>query len=266
MSIHPTAIIESGAQLGQNVRVGPYAFIERGAQVGDGCSIGPHAVIYRYTTLGPNCRVHACAVLGDLPQDVAFKDEPSYVKIGADCVLREGVTIHRGTKAETATVVGDGCFLMVNSHLGHNVQLGKGVIMANGSLLAGYVEVGDRAFISGNAVVHQFVRIGRLAMLSGGSGIGKDVPPFCTVHGIARNSIAGMNIVGMRRAGLGLEDRKQVKEAFRILYRSGLNTSQAVERMEQTFRSGVGLEFLEFVKASHRGICPMQGDAADDEV
>ena len=173
MSIHPSAMVNPNAVLGDHVTVGPFAFIDRDTQIGEDCVIGPHSVILRYTSLGRSCRVHAGAVLGDLPQDLAFKDEPSYVKIGANCVLREGVTIHRGTKTDTSTVLGDNCFLMANSHLGHNVQLGHGVIIANGALLAGHVEVGERAFISGNVVIHQFVRIGRLAILSGCSAVGK---------------------------------------------------------------------------------------------
>jgi UDP-N-acetylglucosamine acyltransferase len=264
MSIHPTAVVDPGAVIGANVVVGPFAFIDRETQIGDGCIIGPHSVILRYTSLGQKCRVHACAVLGDLPQDLAFKDEPSYVKIGASCVLREGVTIHRGTKPGTSTVVGDNCFLMANSHLAHNVQLGNGVIIANGALLAGYVEVGERAFISGNAVIHQFVRIGRLAMLSGGSGIGKDVPPFCTTIGICRNRIAGLNVVGLRRAGIAPDERQAIRSAFKVLYRSGLNVSQALERIKSEYAQPAVQEVRAFVEASKRGICTMHGEADEE--
>jgi UDP-N-acetylglucosamine acyltransferase len=245
-TIHSTAVIEDGAVIGANAE------------------IGPHAVILRGVTIGPNCRIHAGAVIGDLPQDLAFQPAESFVRIGADCVVREHVTIHRGTKPGTATVVGDGCYLMANSHLAHNVRLGKGVVVANGALLAGYVEVGDGAFISGNVVIHQFVRIGRLAMLSGGCGIGKDVPPFCTTVGIQRNTIGGLNTIGMRRAGLSVADRTQVKQAFDFLYRSNLNVSQALDRMRQEFADGPAMEFLEFVATSRRGICPMRGSAGEE--
>ena len=214
--------------------------------------------------LGRRCRVHACAVLGDLPQDLAFNDEPSYVKIGSNCVLREGVTIHRGTKPGTSTIVGDNCFLMANSHLAHNVQLGNGVIIANGALLAGYVEVGERAFISGNAVIHQFTRIGRLAMLSGCSGIGKDVPPFCTTVGVCRNRIAGLNVVGLRRAGIGPEDRQAIRGAIKVLYRSGLNVSQALERIKKEFPQPAVQEICAFIEASKRGICTMRDEAEEE--
>jgi len=246
----------------------PTAVIEEGAQIGEGCRIGPHAVIYRHVTLGPGCDVHAGAVLGDTPQDFAFKESvESRVVIGAKTVIREHVTIHRGTKEGTSTVVGERCFLMANSHLGHNVVLGNDVILANGVLLAGYVEVGDRAFLSGNVIVHQFTRIGRLAMVSGGAGIGKDVPPFCTVHGVAVNQIAGLNVIGMRRAGMTPPQRAEVKKAFALLYRSGLNVKQALEKMRAEFKDGPAAEICEFVTASKRGICALggDGDAKDEE-
>lgn len=265
MKIHPSAIVEPGAQLGADVSVGPFAWIASGAQIADGCVIGPHAVIHRFTSLGAGCRVHAGAVLGDLPQDVAFKDAETFVKIGRDCILREGVTVHRGTKPGTATTVGDRCFLMANSHLGHNVQMGDDVILANGVLLAGYVEVGARAFISGNAAVHQFTRIGRLTMVSGCSAISKDVPPFCTSRGASLNRIVGLNVVGMRRAGMTAQDRTTVRAAFKILYRSGRNVKQALEELRRQFPEGPARDFWEFVAASKRGICAFgEGSAAEE--
>lgn len=265
MSIHPTAVIETGARLGKSVVVGPFAFIAGDSDIGDGCVIGPQVVVHAYTRIGAGTRVHAGAVLGDVPQDVAFKPgTASRVDIGADCTIREGVTIHRGTKPDTATVVGDGCFLMANSHLGHNVRLGHHVILANGALLAGYVEVGDRAFVSGNAAIHQFVRIGRLAMTSGCSVITKDLPPFCTARGASLNCVAGLNVVGMRRAGMSPQDRQDVRRAFKVIYRSGLNVSQAVERLRGEFPDGPVREFREFIEASKRGICAF-GGGRDDE-
>ncbi|MFH0953670.1 MAG: acyl-ACP--UDP-N-acetylglucosamine O-acyltransferase [Verrucomicrobiota bacterium] len=266
MKIHPTAIIDPGAVLGAQVSIGPFAVIEGGTAIGDHCVIGPHAVISRYTSLGPGCRVHAGAVLGDVPQDVAFKDVESYLKVGAGCIIREGVTIHRGTKAGTSTMVGDRCFLMALSHLGHNVQMGDDVIVVNGALLAGYVEVGSRAFISGHAGVHQFTRIGRLAMVSGCSAISKDVPPFCTARAASLNWIAGLNVVGMRRAGIAAGERQAVRTAFKVLYRSGLNVSQALSRLKEEFKEGPARELWEFVAASKRGICAFGGsEEADDE-
>lgn len=247
-------------------QIHPTAVIEEGATIGPGCVIGPHAVIYKHVTLGANCRVHAGAVLGDTPQDLAFKEAPSFVRIGEGTVIREHVTIHRGTKEGTETVVGSGCYLMANSHLAHNCRLGNQVILANGVLLAGYVEVGDRAFLSGNVIVHQYTRIGRVAMISGGAGIGKDIPPFCLAPGITRNIVAGLNVVGMRRAGLGPAERGEVKEAIRVLYRSGLNVKQALEKLREAFAAGPGREIADFVASSKRGICPWSdaAGAADD--
>jgi UDP-N-acetylglucosamine acyltransferase len=180
MNIHPTAIVDPSAQLGQHVEIGPYAVIESDVTLGDNCRISAHVVIRRYVTMGPNCRVHPGAVIGDTPQDLAFKEtDPSYVRIGAGCVFREFVTIHRGTKPETATEIGNGCYFMACSHAAHNVRVGDNVILANGALLGGYAEIGERAFLSGNVAVHQFCRVGRLAMMGGNSATSKDVPPFC---------------------------------------------------------------------------------------
>jgi UDP-N-acetylglucosamine acyltransferase len=148
---------------------------------------------------------------------------------------------------------------MANVHLAHNVKLGNRVIMANGTLLGGYVEIGERAFVSGHVVIHQFVKIGRLAMVGGAAGLSKDVPPFCTVRSMGRNAVQGLNVIGLRRAGLTPEERKQVKEAFKLLYRSGLNVAQAVERMKAAFPSGVAAELAAFVESAHRGICRYAG-------
>ena len=259
MMIHKTAIVETGAELGKDVAVGPFAFIEAGARIGDGCVIGPHVTVLKSVKLGPGCKVHDGVVLGDLPQDLAFGGGDSGVVIGANCVFRENVTIHRGTKPGTTTEIGDGCYLMANAHCAHNVRLGHNVILVNAVLLAGYVEVGDRAVISGNCTVHQFVRVGRLAMMGGASGVSKDVPPFCTAKPMTVNTILGLNVVGMRRAGLTPDERKAVKEAFRILYRSGLNVSQALTQMKATFSSGPAAEFCAFVESSKRGICAWSG-------
>ncbi len=266
MQIHPTAIIDPGAKLGANVEVGPYAIIARDVAIGDATRIGPHAVIHPFTTIGKNCSIHTNAVIGDLPQDYAFKPEiRSFVKIGDGVMIRENVTIHRGTKPDSTTEVGDECFLMVGAHLAHNVKLGRRVLIVNNALLAGYVEVGDGAIISGGAVIHQFTRIGRLAMLSGLSGIGKDVPPFCVCAGVNLNTVAGLNVVGMRRAGLGPDDRKQIKRAFDILYRRNLNFRAVPAAIRAEFPAGPALEIADFVAASKRGVCPYRGGSAAED-
>lgn len=257
--IHPTAVIEAGAQLGAEVTVGPFTYIAAEVQVGDRCVLGPHVTLLGHTRLGQHCQVHAGAVLGDLPQDLAFKGEISQVQIGDRCVIREGVTIHRGTKAGTVTTVGHDCLLMANSHLAHNVQLGNRVIVANGALLAGYVEVGDRAFISGNCLIHQFTRIGRLAMVSGGAALKRDVPPFCITPALAFNQVMGLNVIGLRRAGFRATDRNILKAALTTLYRSGLNVSQAVEKLTTDFDSPLVEELCQFIRASKSGICHFVG-------
>ncbi|WP_448561177.1 acyl-ACP--UDP-N-acetylglucosamine O-acyltransferase [Trichothermofontia sp.] len=254
-SIHATAVIEPGAQLGTGVTIGPFSYLDRDVVIGDRTVIGPQVAILAHTTVGADCQIHTGAVLGGVPQDFAFQHQPSYVHIGSHCVIREGVTVHRGTQAESVTKIGDRCLLMANSHLAHNVELGEQVIVANNALLAGYVQVGDRAFISGNCLIHQFVRIGRLAMLSGGTAVQQDVPPFCMTTSLSTNTVMGLNVVGLRRAGLSQADRQILKRVFRVLYRSNLNVSQALDRLETDFDSPLVTELCQFIRASKRGIC-----------
>jgi UDP-N-acetylglucosamine acyltransferase len=264
MAIDPTAIIDPSAQIASDVVIGPYVVIGPHVVIAAGCRIGAHAVIVSHTRIGAGCVIHSNAVIGDVPQDLAFTDAHSWVEIGASVVIREGVTIHRGTKPNTITRVGDGCFLMANSHVAHNVTLGRHVILANGALLAGYVEVGDAAFISGNVVVHQFCRIGRLAMLSGGSAISQDVAPFCATYSAARNRLAGLNVVGMRRAGFTADERLAVKRAFRLLFRSDLRRSDAVARIRAELPAGPAQEMADFAAACKRGLCDFNGGAFEE--
>lgn len=267
MNIHTTAVIHPAAKLGTGIDVGPGAVIEAGAELGDGCVIGPNAVIRSFTTLGPGCRVHAGAVIGDTPQDLSFQDLASYVRIGARCVFREGVTVNRGTKENSETVIGNDCYLMANSHVAHNGRVGNNVILANGVLLGGYVEIGNNAFISGNAVIHQFCKVGRLAMVGGLSGISKDVPPFCMTHSVSMNTVVGLNIIGLKRNGFDSDQRRTVRQCFNALYREGLNVSQAVIQMKKQFTGPAIDEFISFLESSKRGICKfaVRGGESDDE-
>lgn len=266
MSIHPTAVINPSATIGEDVRIGPFAVVGAGVVIGQKTQLGPHAVVLANTQIGEECQIHSHAVLGDAPQDMAYNGALSRVEIGNRVVIREGVTIHRGTKEGTATRVADGCFLMANSHLAHNVILGEKVIVANGALLAGYVEVGAAAFISGNVVVHQFCHIGRLAMLGGASAISKDVPPFCTAASGEYNRLAGLNVIGLRRSGFAPDERLQIKRAFDLLYRSGLTPSQAAARIKAELPAGPAHELADFAQSSKRGICSMaRGGAAEEE-
>ena len=253
--IHPTAIVEPGAQLGADVRIGPLAYVAATAVLGDGCVLAPHAVVLDHTTLGARCTVHSGAVIGDLPQDLSFKNEPSYVVTGDDCTFREGVTIHRGTKPGTTTRIGHHVFMMANAHAAHNCEVGDHVVMANSAALGGYVAVGERCFIGGNVGVHQFCHIGRLAMIGSMAFISKDLPPFCIAPSSRNSFVAGLNLVGLRRAGLDAARRAQIKQAFHVIYRSGLNASQAQERLRAETGNPFAQEFADFLAQATRGIC-----------
>jgi len=257
MNIHPTALVSEKAELGENVSIGPYAIVEADTQIGDGCEIAAHAMVKSYVTLGKNCKVHAHAVIGGLPQDFGFDGAVTYVKVGDNCTIREGMTINRATGEGTATVVGDNCFLMACAHLAHNCVLGDHVVLANNALLGGHVHVGDRAFIGGGAAIHQFVHLGRMVMVAGVTGLTKDLPPFCTAVMTKPDRIVGLNVVGMRRGGFDPKTRKKIKQTYRTLFSSGLNVSQALEKLEAEEPHPITQEIIDFVRASKRGVCTM---------
>jgi len=221
-----TAIIHPKAKLDTTVQVGPYAVIDRDVELGAQCIVGPHVYLTGLTVIGAHNRFHAGCVIGDAPQDLKYKDEPTRVKIGEHNVFREHVTVHRATKTDGETLVGSHNFLMANCHIGHNCEVGNHIIMANGALLGGHVTVQDRAFISGNCLVHQFVRVGMLAIMQGGSAISKDLPPFTIARG--NNGICGLNAVGLRRAGLTTEQRLELRRLYHDLFRNGKNLRAAL--------------------------------------
>jgi len=255
VDVHPTAIIDPAAQLGQGVRVGPYAVIEGGARIGDGCTIEAHAVITAHVVMGRDNVVGHGAVIGGDPQDFAFRPEVrSEVRIGDGNRIREHCTIHRGTAEGSVTVLGNRCFLMAGAHLGHNARVGDHVILANNVALGGHVVVEDRAFLGGGCSFHQYIRVGRLAICQGLSGFSKDLPPYTI--GVEINGVAGLNMVGMRRAGFTPEQRSEIKEAFALLYRRGLNTAQALAAARERTWGPEATAFFDFVAAAKkRGIC-----------
>lgn len=253
--IHPTAIVDSGAELGADVRIGPYAVVAATARIGDGCVLDAHSVVGPHTTLGARCRLHAHAVIGDDPQDLSFRGGRTCLVVGDDCTFREGVTVHRGADEETTTVIGSHVYMMANSHAAHNVVLGDHCILANNTLLAGHVSVQERCFFGGHSGVHQFCHVGRLAMVGAGHIVTKDLPPFCITPTNTAGEVAGLNTVGLRRAGLTASERKQIKEAFEILYRSGLNLTQAKERLYAVENNPFAREIAVFLENSKRGIC-----------
>ena len=252
---HPTAIIHPDAIIADDVEMGPYAVVEGAARIGAGCVIQAHAIIGAHVIMGERNVIGYGAVIGADPQDFAFNPAvKSEVRIGSDNRIREYATIHRGTKEGSATVVGDHCFLMAGAHLGHNAHLGSHVVIANNAILGGYVSVEDRVFIGGGCVFHQHMRIGRLAICQGASAFSKDIPPFTMAA--ERNGIAGLNTVGLHRAGLDATQRTEIKAAFALLYRSRLNVTQALAAARQRAWTQEAQAFWDFVGASgKRGLC-----------
>ena len=253
--IHPTAVIDPKAEIDSDVSVGPYVLIEGPVRISTGTEIQGHAVITGSVVIGRNNQVGYGSVVGSYPQDLSFDPKVnSGVEMGDNNVLREHCTVHRGTKESTKTQIGSNNLLMVGAHVGHNVRIGDYVVLANNVLLGGYAEMHDRVFVGGGSVVHQFTRMGAVSLMQGLSGISKDVPPFTIAAG--KNSIAGINIIGLRRAGYGPELRKEVQEAFALYYSSGLNTSQVQAQSGQRSWSKEVSLFWDFIGTTKRGICP----------
>jgi UDP-N-acetylglucosamine acyltransferase len=251
--IHSTAIVHPKAKLDSTVQVGPYAVIDEAVEISAHSVVGPHVYITGGTRIGSHNRFHAGCVIGDAPQDLKYKDEPTRLRIGDHNVFREHVTAHRSTRSTEETVIGSNNFLMANVHVGHNSQLGNHVIIANGALLGGHVVVQDRAFISGNCLVHQFTRIGTLALMQGGAGVSKDLPPFTIAT--RDNEICGLNIIGLRRAGFTSQERLELKRLYHALFRSGENLSAALASAQPVFTGSPARTVLDFVAAAKRGIC-----------
>ena len=253
MGIHQTALVDPGARIDVDVDIGPFAVVERDVEVGAGSSIGAHAVLKSGLRLGRRVRVYEGAVLGGDPQDLKYEGAPSYAVVEDDCIIREFATIHRSARPEGTTRVSRRSFLMGYGHVAHDCEIGEGVIIASYAALAGHIHIGRRAFVSGGVVIHQFSRIGELSMIGGGSKVNLDVPPFFTVDGVPARAV-GLNVVGLKRAGVSEPDMRVLKRAYRLLYRSKLAARDAIREIEG-LSNDYARRLAEFVRASERGVC-----------
>ena len=254
--IHPTAIIHPGAELDSNVEIGPYAVIGEHVKIGRGTSVGAHAVIDGWTEIGEENQVFHLASVGGIPQDLKYKGENTWLKIGNKNIFREFVTIHPGTvTGDSETTVGDSNLFMAYCHAAHDCHIGNNVIMANGATLAGHVRVEDYAILGGLTAIHQFVTIGAHVMIGGGAMVGQDVPPYTIATG-DRARLRGLNMVGLRRRGFSEETLAVLKKAYKILVFSRLRISEALERIRNELpRLPEVTRFIEFIEKSERGIC-----------
>lgn len=264
MPIHATALVDARAEIDPTAEIGPYVVIDGPAVVGAHTRLGPGVHLAGEVVLGRDNVLHSGVVLGGPPQDVSYRGVPTAVRVGDRNVLREHVEVNRATKLEQPTVIGDDTYLMGHAHVGHDCQVGNGVILANGAMLGGHVTVDERAFISGNCVVHQHVRVGRLTMLRGGSRTSRDVPPFAIMDWT--HTVRGINRVGLRRAGFAAERIRALQRAFATLFGSRRNLRQALAEVEAGAVTEEIAEVLAFIRASTRGVCfgpRAAGDEAD---
>lgn len=257
--IHPTALIDPGACLGNGVEVGPYAVIGPKVEIGDNSRIGPHAIVESHVRMGRNSRVSPFASVGAPPQDLKFKGEETWVEIGDNVVIREYATVNRGTATGVGTTrIGDNCMIMAYCHVAHDCQVGNRVIMANAATLAGHIEIEDGAFIGGLTGIHQFVRIGALAMVGAQSGVSQDIPPYVKAVAMrqGRNrSLFGLNVIGLHRAGLSTETIGTLKNAYRILFNSGMPMREALDKAEAEVDPIPEVKHLiGFIRSSKRGV------------
>ena len=251
--IHPTALVSSHAQVDPSCEIGPYAIVDAHVILGANCRLGPYVHLTGHTTIGSGNIFHTGCVIGDSPQDMKYKGEATRLSIGDHNIFREHVTIHCSNKMTEDTVVGSHNFLMAHSHVGHNSLLGDRIMVANGTQIAGHVTIADSSFISGNCGIHQFVRIGRFALMQGGSIATQDLPPATMMRGV--NELCGLNIIGLRRAGVTSVERLELKRLYHQLFRSGRNLSTAAQEAAALFTTPLALETLHFIATTQRGVC-----------
>ncbi len=253
MNIHPTALVDSGAEIGDRCEIGPWSVIEAEVVLGEGCRVGPHVHLRGPMVIGRENRIHTGCVLGDDPQDFKFQNQPTRLVIGDRNVFREHVTIHRSNSLEEDTVIGDRNYFMASSHVGHNSRIGNDNVFVNGALVAGHVILGNHCIVSGNAMIHQFVRVGSFAMMQGGAAISKDLPPFCMAS--RQNRMAGLNTVGLRRNGFSPAERTELRELYRFLFMQNLPWEEKLPRAWHRYTAAPSVRMLEFVSGSSRGVC-----------
>lgn len=253
--IHPTAIIDSKADIDSNVEVGPYSIIGANVQIGSGTVIGPHVVIQPHVEIGPDCHIFQYASIGAVPQALKFQGEETYVKIGRGTVIREFVTVNRGTGfGGEITEVGEENFLMAYVHIAHDCKTGRNVILANNATLAGHIVIEDYVTVGGLVAIHQFVRIGNYAYIGGKSAVVKDIPPYVIAAG-DRAKLHGLNSVGLKRHGFSQETLSSLKKAYRIIFRIGLTLNEAIERVKAEVEQVPEVnDLIRFIKSSKRGI------------
>lgn len=254
--IHDTAVVHSRAELEPGVEIGAFSIIGPDVKIASGTIIEPHVVVGQWTTIGRDCRICSGATLGGRPQDHKFADERSFLVIGDRNIIREYVSIHRSTGEENSTVIGNDNMLMAYCHIGHNCNLGNGIMMANMVGISGHVIIEDKAVFGGMVGVHQYVRIGQLAMIGGYSKVVQDVPPFMMADG-RPTKVYDLNVIGLRRSGVPPKVRSEIRQAYKLLYRSSLNLSQAIETIENEIEASAErdylLEFMRNIKFGYAG-------------
>lgn len=266
MNIHPTAVVEEGAQLGKNVTLEPYVIIKKNVVLGDNVTVKSHAYIDGHTTIGEGTVIYPSASIGTKTQAKKYQGETTYVKIGKHCEIREFVTINSSCGEGSTVEVGDHCLIMAYCHIAHHCKVGNHVIMANGAMLAGHVEIEDYANIGGMTPIHQFVRVGTHAMVGGLSRITNDIPPYTLGAGIPYR-VAGLNLIGLKRHDFKLELRKALTKAFKLTYRSGIQLTEALERVEsEVEKSPVINHWIDFCKKSKRGLIGLQPAGPGNEI
>ena len=254
IGIHPTAIVDPSAEIGENVSIGPFTVIGPGVRIGAGTRIGPHVFIERNTTLGRECSVHNGAVLGSDPQDLKFGGEDVFLEIGDHTTIREYATLNRGTAAHGKTEIGSHCLLMSYSHVAHDCIVGDRVIVSNAVQMGGHVTIGEYAIVGGLTAIHQFVRIGPHAFVGGAARVQKDIPPYVRAAG-SPLALYGLNSVGLQRRGFSEAVRSELKKAYRLVFNSSYNVTQALERARAELESSPEIDaFLDFIEASDRGV------------